>query len=141
MNKNNAMITIKGMQKYDYDSDKTELMTDGTFEKKGDNYFISYNESEMTGMDGAMTLITVEDDDTVTMLRTGGFTSAMVFNVGKRNLCHYETPEGDFTITASARKIINRLNENGGTLSLNYSLDFNNEHMSDNNVFIKIIIQ
>ena len=57
---NNAVISIRGRQYYDEDtSDSIELTTDGSFEKQGDAYLISYDETAVTGLDGTRTTILV----------------------------------------------------------------------------------
>ena len=65
------MITIKGIQFADNDQDSVELTTVGRLYRRGEAYYICYNESEATGFDGAKTTLKVEGDRRVTMRRTG----------------------------------------------------------------------
>ena len=47
------MITIKGTQFADDEQDSVELTTVGRLYRRGEAYYICYNESEATGFDGA----------------------------------------------------------------------------------------
>ena len=47
------MITVDSKQEHpDKDADIINFVTEGSFYKEEDNYYISYNESNLTGMDG-----------------------------------------------------------------------------------------
>ena len=54
------MITIKGTQFADNEQDSVELTTVGRLYRRGEAYYICYNESEATGFDGAKTTLKVE---------------------------------------------------------------------------------
>ena len=59
MNKE-VLISFKGTQNNGEERDKIELYTEGKFYKKGDHYYISYAESELTGMEGTTTTLKVD---------------------------------------------------------------------------------
>ena len=52
-----ALIKIRGIQRVDGDNDVVELLTTGFFSKGKDGYLISYEESEATGFEGALTTL------------------------------------------------------------------------------------
>ena len=55
-NKLPVLLSIRGEQYFDdIDPDATELMTEGTMEVTGDGIVLSYEESELTGMEGTTT--------------------------------------------------------------------------------------
>jgi uncharacterized beta-barrel protein YwiB (DUF1934 family) len=64
-----ALISVIGKQTEPFD-DEIEFITDGLFSKQGEDYFISYRETALTGMDDSQTLLHVEPDR-VTLIRTG----------------------------------------------------------------------
>ena len=46
------MISVRGEQYFDdVDPNATELMTEGTLEQTEDGFLLSYQETELTGMD------------------------------------------------------------------------------------------
>lgn len=49
----NVIISIKGVQRLeDADPDTMELVTEGRLEQDGNSYTLSYQESELTGLEG-----------------------------------------------------------------------------------------
>ncbi len=134
-----AKISIKGRQFYGTDGDDSiELITDGNFEAAEGGYKISYDETEMTGMEGVRTTISVTKDNMVTLERSGLMASTMVFEQGKRSQCHYSVGAEHIMMTVDSSKVVNKLGIKGGSLFVDYSLEVMGEHMSDNNFFIKV---
>ena len=103
---NNVIISIKGMQSLDGAENETvELVTEGTLIRDGDGeYTISYQESEVTGMEGTLTTFQIERGR-VTLLRIGEFNSQMVFEEGRRHLSMYDTPYGALSVGINTRKM------------------------------------
>ena len=81
-----VIISIKGKQSYEDVEDETiELVTEGLLNKEGEGeYTLSYQESELTGLEGTLTTFQVEPD-CITLLRMGEFNSQMVFQPGRRH--------------------------------------------------------
>ena len=63
------LITIRGIMEQDGESDEVELMTRGSFMKKGDHFYIVYKESQATGYQGCVTTVKVESEEKVSMIR------------------------------------------------------------------------
>lgn len=90
--KKDVIITIKGTQFADDEQDSVELTTVGLLYRRGNAYYICYNESEATGFDGAKTTLKVEGDRRVTMRRTGdNMRSQLIIEKGQRHQCFYDT--------------------------------------------------
>ena len=120
---NNVVVSVKGIQKFEgADSDAMELVTEGTFQEESGVYVLQYEESQMTGMGETQTTITVEGDQ-VTLVRTGQFTSQMVFQEGRQHLSMYNTPYGSLEIGVSTRHLLAELDENGGNIEVDYSIE------------------
>lgn len=121
----NVIISIKGMQSYDGAEDEAiELVTEGRLLDCGDDGLsLSYQESELTGMEGTLTTFQVEKNGRVTLLRMGEFNSQMVFEEGRRHLSLYQTPYGDLSIGVLANKVRNTLGMSGGDLEIDYAIE------------------
>lgn len=123
--KKNVLISIQGLQNYSgMDSDNMELVTEGQLESDGDTLRLSYEESELTGMEGTTTLFHVEPEK-VTLLRMGTVSSEMVFERGKRHMSIYDTPYGSMEIGITARKLNSTLTNAGGKLEIDYDIEIN----------------
>ncbi len=121
-------------------NDKPEivrLMTRGSFLRKGDNYYITYRETETTGYDGCVTTLKIAADSSrVAMLRYGkgqGSGTQLVIEKGRRNLCHYETGYGSLTLGVMADEIECALTEKGGSAHFAYLLDADSANMVSRN--------
>ena len=111
----NVIISIRGKQLYAEGSpDEMELVTSGTLKRDGKGgYTISYQESELTGLEGTLTTIQVEGEQ-VTLMRVGEFNSQLVFQEGRRHLSMYNTPYGAMSIGVNTRHLLTELNDQGG---------------------------
>jgi uncharacterized beta-barrel protein YwiB (DUF1934 family) len=119
-----VIISIKGKQSFEgTDDDTVELVTEGLLAKEGEGeYTLSYQESEITGLEGTLTTFQVEQGR-VTLLRVGEVNSQMVFEEGRRHLSMYETPYGALSIGVNTRKMRSSLGDTGGEITIDYALE------------------
>ena len=113
--------------------EKIDLITEGILTITPDGGFteepsytvsIGYDETELTGMEGARSTITYRTADRglVTMLRTGMVSTAMTFKAHHRAICTYDTPYMPFSIGIHALTVDNRL-DTDGELKLDYIIE------------------
>ena len=118
-----VVISIKGMQKYEgNDPDTVELVTAGRLLKDKGGYTLSYQESEITGLEGTLTTIQVEGEQ-VTLMRMGEFNSQMVFQEGRRHLSMYNTPYGAMSVGVNTRHLLADLSDKGGDIEIDYAIE------------------
>ena len=128
------IISIKGVQRYENaDPDTMELVTAGRLEREGNSYTLSYQESELTGLEGTLTTIQV-DGEQVTLMRVGEFTSQMVFQEGRRHLSMYNTPYGAMAIGVNTRHLLADLTDQGGDIEIDYAIEIDHT-LAGRNVF------
>ena len=129
-----VVISIKGMQKYEgTPPDAMELVTKGSLTREGESYTLSYQESELTGLEGTLTTIQV-DREQVTLMRVGEFNSQLVFQEGRRHLSMYNTPYGAMTIGVNTRHLLADLNDQGGDIEVDYSVEVDHA-LAGRNIF------
>ena len=129
-----VVISIKGIQKYeDTDPDVIELVTAGRLTRVGESYTLSYQESELTGLEGTLTTIQV-DGEQVTLMRVGEFTSQLVFQEGRRHLSMYTTPYGARAIGVNTRHLLADLTDQGGDIEIDYAIEIDHA-LAGRNVF------
>ena len=129
-----VVISIKGIQKYENtDPDVIELVTAGRLTRVGESYTLSYQESELTGLEGTLTTIQV-DGEQVTLMRVGEFTSQMVFQEGRRHLSMYNTPYGAMAIGVNTRHLLADLTDQGGDIEIDYAIEVDHA-LAGRNVF------
>ena len=135
--KKDAMISIKGIQRVDGEQEVVELLTCGRFYRRNNSYWLSYQESEATGFEGARTTLTCEQGR-VTMTRTGSVHTQLIIEEGKRHQCSYDLGFGSMIIGVSCSHIQSTLDDNGGSLSFGYSLDLNTALTSEHQVTVSV---
>lgn len=119
----NVVISVKGIQKYDnMESDTVELVTEGQLQRENGVYILTYLESEITGLDGTQTTITVQEDQ-VTLVRAGQYNSQMVFQEGRRHLSMYNTPYGALAIGVNTLSLMTDLTDEGGIIEVDYETE------------------
>ncbi|MDD6604980.1 MAG: DUF1934 domain-containing protein [Oscillospiraceae bacterium] len=117
-----VLLSIRGEQYFDdIDPDATELMTDGTLEVTEDGLVLSYEESELTGMEGTTTTFEV-CGPRVTLTRSGAVNSQMVFEEGRQHTSLYETPFGELSVDIQTGRLRHNLTERGGIMEIQYSI-------------------
>ena len=127
-----VVISIKGMQKYEgNDPDTVELVTAGRLMKDKAGYTLSYQESEITGLEGTLTTIQVEGEQ-VTLMRMGEFNSQMVFQEGRRHLSMYNTPYGAMSVGVNTRHLLAELDDHGGNIEIDYCIEVDHAVASRN---------
>ena len=137
--KNEYLISVTGIQEVDGEKDKIELQTVGKDIMKPDHAYIGYKEyDEENPSVSSNNIIKVENDNKVTIIRNGEIQSRLILEKGRRHQCHYRTMVGDMMIGVFADTINNELSDNGGKLHVSYSLDFNNELISNNEFYIDV---
>ena len=118
-----VFLTITSAHSHpDSETDHIDLMTHGTLTDLDGALEVSYQETELTDMEGTTTSIIVQGSQ-VTLMRNGPVCSQMVFERGRRHLSVYSTPYGNLEIAVFTRRLENRLTPQGGTLEIDYALE------------------
>ena len=135
--KKDAVIRIVSKQRTENGDNTGEMSVKGTLTREEDKSIIEYVENnEETGPEE--TTITVSDNNSVSIVRHGQFSSEMMVEKGKRHLTFYRTPYGELTMGIYGNQVDWSKDDNGGVLKMRYSLDFNNGFVSDNTMIIYI---
>ena len=136
--KKDVIITIKGLQTYEeQEPDSVELVTSGRFYQKDGNYYLTYKESELTGLGSTTTTMKIEKDK-VTIMRFGDTRSHMIFEEGQKHVSYYDTGIGALTVGVSTRQINKILGEHGGKVEIDYSMEVNNSLTGENAFCVNI---
>ena len=121
-----VVLSIRGRQTYaDQEPEVIELVTEGTMEFRDGGWDISYEESELTGLQGVTTTFRVEPGKVI-LDRTGRLTSRMVFQQGVAHDSLYQMEFGALMITVQATFVYFDLVPNGGVIDLTYNIDIEN---------------
>ncbi len=117
-----VLLSVRGEQYFEgVDPDATELMTEGTLTVTDEGLLLSYEETQLTGLEGTTTTFEVRGP-MVILTRSGKVNSQMVFEEGRQHTSLYETPFGELSVDIQTSRLKNNLTERGGTLEIRYSI-------------------
>ena len=134
----NVIVSLIGLQINEgMEPDIMELVTEGTYKKRGDAHYISYQESESTGMEGTTTTIKASGD-ILTLIRFGSVNSQFIFQQGKRHLSHYDTGYGSFTVGITANNVEIDIGEHCGNIRLGYEMSINDGRRMFSDIIFEI---
>ena len=139
MTTDNVIISIKGKQLYaECAPEEIELVTAGTMERDGQGgCTISYQESELTGLEGTTTTFEVRGPQVI-LSRTGSVNSQMVFEEGKQHTSLYETPWGTLTVDVTTTGLSCRMGAHGGILDIRYSIAVDHQVTGENRFKVRV---
>ncbi|HAQ62873.1 MAG TPA: hypothetical protein DCR23_00245 [Ruminococcaceae bacterium] len=138
MSKKEAVISIKGTQFVDEQSDATELSVVGTLKKTDKGFVIEYDDYE--SVTGGKTVIAL-GDGALLMTRYGDITTEMYFKEGERSNSEYSTPYGNMTVGIYTVQLAYAEGENAVTVLLEYNIDFNSGFAARNILEISVNIK
>ena len=98
---------------------------------------LSYQESELTGLEGTRTSVMVMPDQVV-VDRDGLLTGRMIFREGFRDSFPYDTPYGQMMLGIDTRSIRQHFNENGGDVEIDYITDLSHAFVAKNRFRISV---
>lgn len=135
--KKDAVIRIVSMQRTENGNNAGEMTIAGTISYGNEKVLIEYIENnEETGPEEAT--ITVFENNIVSIVRKGQFSSEMMVEKSVRHHTFYSTPYGELTMGIYGNQIEWLKDDKGGVLKMKYSLDFNNGFVSENTMKIYI---
>ena len=121
-----VVLTVRGRQSYaGQEPEIIELVTEGSMELCRDGWEISYEESELTGLEGVTTTFRVEPDKVI-LTRRGQLNSQMVFQEGTSHDSLYQMPFGTLMLTVKATRVFYDLVPDGGSIDLVYHITIEN---------------
>lgn len=132
------ILFVRGEQTYDSATPEvTELATEGRMTVDGGEIILTYQESELTGMEGTTTRFTVRGDRVV-LERTGMVVSRMEFKQGERSSSFYETPWGTMAVDIATTRLAHRLTERGGVMEIGFTIAVNHQVTGENKFKIRV---
>ena len=137
MQMRDVIISVTGVQHGVGGPDSLQLVTAGQYGVDRDEIRMTWEESELTGMEGTRTSITVQPRSVV-LSREGANNSTMEFEEGHKHYFLYETPFGSATMGLDTHRIRSRLGFHGGDMEIEYTLDVNQTIVGRNRFYIQV---
>ena len=139
--KQQVLVTVLGQQCYEgVEPEHTKLVTDGTMESIENGHRIFYEEPQGSDLAGTKTTIEVCGNYAV-LVRDGQICSVMRFEVGQPHTSLYETGVGSLTVEIHTTSFENKIDANGGTLSVSYTVAIEHQQAGKNKFLLRVKIK
>ena len=121
MRMKDVIISVTGVQQGVNGPDAMELVTAGQYGQDEKETLLTWQESELTGMEGTTTTFEVSGPQVI-LRRVGSVNSQMVFEEGRQHTSLYETPYGELSVDIQTSRLLHNLTERGGLMEIKYSI-------------------
>ena len=138
--KNNFIINISGYQQsfIETDKDNVEMTTTGDYDYEDGLYYIDYDETEISGMEGTHTSIEI-GSDYVSLQRGGSMNTDMLFMEGRKTHSMYHTPFGELLVGIYTSKLDIQPFDKCCTLYIEYDIEINDKPNGRNSIEINVL--
>ena len=137
MRMKDVIISVTGFQNGRHGPDSMQLITAGQYGVDADEIKLTWDESELTGLEGTRTSITIQPRSVV-VRREGEMNSTLEFEEGRKSYFLYETPFGSATMGVDTQRIRSCLDFHGGEMEIEYTLDVNQTIVGRNRFYIRV---
>ncbi|HHL2029717.1 TPA: DUF1934 domain-containing protein [Clostridium perfringens] len=134
-----AIISICSTQDIG-EKEKIEVVTVGEFSINGDEFIATYDETEISGMEGTKTTLKIKGDKVV-LHREGTTSTKMEFQKDNTQVALYNTPYGMLELKTSTKELDLDVNEKGGNISIKYHLIAGGQEPIKTNLDMRIKVE
>lgn len=133
-----VVISVEGTQQDESgEEQRIELVTTGRYYRRHGTDYITYDESELTGLAGTTTLLKVHPEHVV-LVRMGTIEQRQEFRLGERNLSTYVTPYGAMNMIVATNGLNIAMIHGLGQITIAYELEIEGRWQSSNRLAITI---
>lgn len=114
-----------------------EVVSPGKYIKMDSGYKAIYEETEISGMEGTTTILTINDKE-VLLEREGTTTTKMLFNEKEPSVSLYNTPYGMMELTINTKKLDVEVDDNGGSVKIDYNMAIAGQEPLTTSLLLKV---
>lgn len=131
-------VVIKIVDRHDIEGEVDGLETTLVGKMSGDEDLYTLSYSEDGELERCQVSLKVEKGERITMTRSGMFETELIIERGERHNCSYSTPAGNLMLGVFASKVESQIDEYGGRLEFEYTLDLGAGVISQNHLIITV---
>ena len=133
-----VLVSIRGLQfAGGEENDPVEVISSGTYYKKNGKHYILYDEV-MEGVAEPTRNVIKIGESCLDITKRGAVNVHMMFEQDKKNVTYYYTPYGSLLIGIDATRIDVKEQEQDLSVTVEYGLDVNYEHVSDCTIEMRV---
>jgi uncharacterized beta-barrel protein YwiB (DUF1934 family) len=134
--KRKAIIAISSAQLPKKD-DVIEVLTPGSYLKESGFYYVEYDETEISGMQGTKTKLEIYPER-LALIREGTTNAKMEFEKNKDYRTLYNTPYGTMEIKIYTKNLKVDINDEGGDIYIDYNMSISGQKPQNTELRINI---
>ena len=137
-----VLVTVKGLETGGDNDDSMEIVCNGTYYFRNGKHYVKYEEimeERMCSISNTLKISDAQDKPKVEVKKKGAIETTLIFEEGQSHIACYETEYGSFMLGFHASNILVRYNENEINIHIDYAIEMNYEHLSDNQIDISIV--
>ncbi len=134
----NVLIHVRGLQMMNTEDDQEpiELVVPGKYYFRNGSHYLRYEEILDEGSEPTVNYIKMSSRG-MEVRKQGLVNVHMVFEPGKKNMTYYTTPYGTLQMGIAATGMDLQETKDGINMTVDYSLDMNEEHVADCSLSVK----
>ncbi len=136
--KENYLISVCGRQAVNDETGEVEVTALGSYMQRNGKRYISYKEYDEDTNKSQTSILKIEGDRCVTLIRGGVDGTRLILENGKRHLCQYATDFGQMMLGIFTSRVDNQLTDEGGRITVDYTLDLDANLSSVNQLCITV---
>lgn len=136
MNKD-VLVSFTSIQYDAGAANRTELDVQGLYYKKNNKHYLLYDEF-MEGFKEPVKTKVIFAENVIEIVRSGPINVRMTFEEDKKNVANYLTPYGNIMLDINTKKISISETPDNIVISVDYTLEADNEKISDAGITIRI---
>lgn len=136
-----VLVTVRGLQFGENHDDSMEIVCNGTYYLRNGKHYIKYEEimdESMHFISNTLKISDGADGFRIEVKKKGAIETNLIFEEGHSHVSCYETEYGSFMLGFHASQIQVEYGENEINIHIDYAMEMNYEHLSDNQIDISI---
>jgi len=118
------------------DKNEIEFFVEAAYIEKANGRYLTYKETELSGMEGTTTTLKVTEDS-LSIIRFGTYNSKLEFRKGEQTLTNYQTPYGNIPIRIHTKRLdIELKSGEKSSIRLEYTMESGGESALKNEIMI-----
>lgn len=135
----NYILSVVGKQIVNGEYENIELSTKAAYVIKNGSHYITYKEYDSQNPERHYrTTVKIDPNQVITIIKGGEESHNLTLEKGKRHKCEYITNFGSLMLGVYTQNLDINLDDHGGELSVQYSIDIQSQLASKNELTLKI---
>ena len=132
-----VLVSVKGTQYMDGESDTVEVITAGTCHEKNGKWYVMYEETTEGVKEVTRNTVKIHPEKEKNK-KKGLIEALLTYEPGKQYMTHYKTPMGLFVMGTTTSALNVQISDKELLAEIDYNLEMNGQHISRCHLEMKV---